>query len=280
MIRWKRYACAAVCGGLTCMIAGGGLFFARSDTAYREEKIEPMETLRLSAFTELDARQDIRLCAHRGLSATTPENTLEAVRAAGEAGYSLVLLDVTLTKDGQAVLLADETIDRMTIGRGRVSDYTYTQLFEFPLDNGANLSDYGRVQIPLLRDALTVCDTYGMLAIVSLRTVHGGNAEPLLRQTQGAYMIVSERRDVLQMLAGHGGKLCLRVGALRKEDIQYALANGYCLAYDPREPLDTLPDPAAQAQLWAWPVNTRDQIDKTVGAGVRNVITDCILPMK
>ena len=279
LFRWKTYCCAVLCAGLFCVVAGGVLFFARSATAYREKTIEPMETFRLSAFTELDARHEIRLCAHRGLSATAPENTLESVRAAGEAGYPLILLDVTLTKDGEAVLLADETIERMTAGHGRVRAYTYTQLLRFPLDNGANLADFGRVQIPRLQDALELCESYGMQPVLSLRTVRSGISETLLRQLQSACMVVSSRRDVLESLAGQIDKLCLRVDALHAQDARYAAKHGFSLAFDPLQTSGKAPKEAGRTELWAWPVNTRETLVRTVGNGVKNVVTDCILPM-
>ena len=279
MFRWKTYCSAVLCAGLFCVIAGGGLFFARSATSYREKKIEPMQTFRLSAFTELSSRRQIRLCAHRGLSATAPENTIEAIHAAGEAGYALVLLDVMLTADGQAVLLADETIDRMTAGTGRVSSYDYDELLRFPLDNGANLRDFGRVQIPLLREALDVCDAYGIQAILSLRTVRSGISETLLQQLRRGCMVASRRRDVLESLRGQVNDLCLQVDVLHMQDARYAVKNGFALAFDPLQSPDALPDEARKTQLWAWPVNTRETLAHTVQKGVQNVVTDCILPM-
>ena len=279
MFRWKKYWCAVVCAGLFCVIAGGGLFFARSATSYREKKIEPMQTFRLSAFTELDAREQIRLCAHRGLSAIAPENTLESIRAAGEAGYPLVLLDVAVTADGKAVLLADETIDRMTAGSGRVSSYGYDELLRFPLDNGANLRDFGRVRIPLLQEALDVCDAYGMQAVLSLQTVRGGLPDSLLRQLRRGRMIVSRRRDVLESLVEKAENLCLQVDALHTPDVRYAVQHGFALAFDPVQTGSPLPEETWQTQLWAWPVNTRETLSRVVQNGVRSVITDCILPI-
>ncbi len=63
--------------------------------------------------------------AHRGFSGKYPENTMLAFEKAVEAGADGIELDVQLTKDGEIVIIHDETIDRTTDGKGFVADYTY-----------------------------------------------------------------------------------------------------------------------------------------------------------
>ena len=275
-MKGRRVLAIALCAGLTAVIAGGGVFYARRETAYRQKKIEPMATYRLSAFTEVASRDEVRLCAHRGLSAVSPENTLEAVRAAGEAGYAFVQLDVACTKDGKAVLLYDETIDRMTQGRGRVSALTFPQLSRYSLDNGANIESYERVQIPLLSDALDVCAQYGMQPILSVRSVQCVPDEALLRR---AYMVVSAQKDVLELLENMAPKLCLRTQAPTEQELRYASQHGLALAFDPFRTQEDDLRLAPDTELWAWPVNTRDTLALLAERGVRNMVTDCILPI-
>lgn len=276
-MKLKRAAEIALCAGLAAVIAGGGVFYARRETAYREKKIEPMATYRLSAFTEVESRREVRLCAHRGLSAVAPENTLEAVRAAGDAGFPFILLDVACTKDGKAVLLYDETIDRMTCGRGRVCAFTAEALARFPVDNGANIEKYEHVAIPLLEDALEVCAQYGMRPILSLRTVRGKLPQACVKK---AYMIVSTQKDVLESLEGTAAKLCYRTDALTARDLRYCAQRGFSIAFDPlRVTADDLRK-AWSLDLWAWPVNTRDTLAGLAQIGVRNMVTDCILPIR
>jgi glycerophosphoryl diester phosphodiesterase len=66
--------------------------------------------------------------AHRGASADHPENTLAAFEAAIEAGADMCELDVQRTRDGFAVVIHDETLDRTTTGAGEVSDFTLEQI--------------------------------------------------------------------------------------------------------------------------------------------------------
>lgn len=89
----------------------------------------------------------IYVAAHRGLSATYPENTMEAFRAAVEAGVDQVETDIRITKDGALVLIHDATLDRTTNGTGRVDAYTLAELRE--LDAGRFKGEkFARCQIP------------------------------------------------------------------------------------------------------------------------------------
>jgi glycerophosphoryl diester phosphodiesterase len=73
--------------------------------------------------------------AHRGFSAEAPENTLASVRAAIAAGADMIEVDVTLTADGEVVVIHDDTLDRTTDGSGLVVAHSLEQLLR--LDAGA-----------------------------------------------------------------------------------------------------------------------------------------------
>lgn len=66
--------------------------------------------------------------AHRGYSGCYPENTMLAYEKAVEAKADEIELDVQLTKDGQVVVIHDETVDRTTDGTGNVDSYTLSEL--------------------------------------------------------------------------------------------------------------------------------------------------------
>ena len=50
--------------------------------------------------------------AHRGASGYAPENTLESFALAAEQGADAIELDVQLSRDGELVVIPDETTDR------------------------------------------------------------------------------------------------------------------------------------------------------------------------
>ena len=73
--------------------------------------------------------------AHRGANHDAPQNTLAAFRLAVEMGADGVELDVQASKDGEAVVIHNFTVDATTDGQGRVADKTLAELKE--LDAGA-----------------------------------------------------------------------------------------------------------------------------------------------
>jgi glycerophosphoryl diester phosphodiesterase len=93
------------------------------------------------------------IIAHRGSSATAPENTFRAFREAEEAGADVIELDVRMTRDGELVVFHDRGLKRTAGVRGRVVDCPSSVVKR--LDAG---KWYGREfrgeRIPFLRDVL------------------------------------------------------------------------------------------------------------------------------
>jgi glycerophosphoryl diester phosphodiesterase len=69
----------------------------------------------------------MRLIAHRGFRSVHPENTLQAVEAASEVADGIEI-DVRRCKSGELVVIHDETVDRVTDGRGAVADHARDEL--------------------------------------------------------------------------------------------------------------------------------------------------------
>ncbi|MBY0123524.1 glycerophosphodiester phosphodiesterase [Bacillus sp. S/N-304-OC-R1] len=91
--------------------------------------------------------------AHRGSKGTHPENTLSAFKEAVRLGVDGIELDVHLTKDGEVVVIHDETVDRTTNGNGKVQDFTLAELQK--LDAGSWFSkDFTGEKIPTLNEVL------------------------------------------------------------------------------------------------------------------------------
>lgn len=74
------------------------------------------------------ARSPIQVIAHRGASAYAPENTMAAFRLAHEMGADWFELDCTLTKDGEVLVIHDDTVDRTTPAEGHVWDMELAEL--------------------------------------------------------------------------------------------------------------------------------------------------------
>jgi glycerophosphoryl diester phosphodiesterase len=99
---------------------------------------------------------DFTIIAHRGASASFPENTLPSFEGAIAMEADMVELDVQLTSDKEVVVFHDEKISRCTNGRGKIADHTLTELKK--LDAGSWFSkDFQNTRIPTLAEALSVC---------------------------------------------------------------------------------------------------------------------------
>lgn len=69
-----------------------------------------------------------KFIAHRGAGRFAPENTLAAMRLGAQHGFSMMEYDVKLTRDGVAVLLHDDGVERTSNGTGNAGDQTYNEL--------------------------------------------------------------------------------------------------------------------------------------------------------
>jgi glycerophosphoryl diester phosphodiesterase len=100
-----------------------------------------------------------RFFAHRGGSALAPENTLVAYENGLSYGADALELDIHPTRDGEIVVIHDDTLDRTTDGSGRVSGFTLDDLrqfdagYRFTPDAGATYPYRGKgVRIPTLAE--------------------------------------------------------------------------------------------------------------------------------
>lgn len=103
-----------------------------------------------------DATSDqVLVVAHRGDWRHAPENSLQAIQNCIDMGLDMVEIDVRMTKDSQLVIMHDETLNRTTTGKGKVSDWTLDSLRTLRLRNGLGRATYHT--IPTLEEAMLVC---------------------------------------------------------------------------------------------------------------------------
>lgn len=72
------------------------------------------------------------IVAHRGGSLEAPENTVASVRHGVRSGADWVEVDVRLSRDGDAVVIHDDTTDRTTDAPGLVAEQSTTALLKLP----------------------------------------------------------------------------------------------------------------------------------------------------
>jgi len=102
------------------------------------------------------ARHKFIVIAHRGDHVLVPENTLAAYENGIKNSVDFVEIDLRTTKDSVLVIMHDATVDRMTNGKGKISDLTYAQLKKFQvIDKTKNTTAIYR--IPTFEEVLKTC---------------------------------------------------------------------------------------------------------------------------
>ncbi|EWY42421.1 glycerophosphoryl diester phosphodiesterase [Skermanella stibiiresistens SB22] len=92
---------------------------------------------------------------HRGARAYAPENTLAGIRVAADQGARWVEVDVKLSRDGVAILMHDDDVDRTTDGQGAVASMDFAELRK--LDAGVRFGpDFAGERIPTLEETLAL----------------------------------------------------------------------------------------------------------------------------
>ena len=95
----------------------------------------------------------MEIVAHRGYSGAAPESTVAAVEAAVEHQADAIEFDMHVTKDGQLVVMHDDTVDRTTNGKGRIKDLAFAQIRK--LDAGSKFSPkFKGERVPTLDEVL------------------------------------------------------------------------------------------------------------------------------
>ena len=79
---------------------------------------------------------DQQVVAHRGGAALAPENTLTAFQNAVTVGAKWIEFDIHRTKDGELVIMHDDTVDRTTNGSGMIKDMTAADFAALQMADG------------------------------------------------------------------------------------------------------------------------------------------------
>ena len=131
---------------------------------------------------------------HRGWY-KAPENTLAAYRESYNHGFKYVECDVQFTKDGVAVLLHDDTIDRTSNGSGTLSQMTYAELlqYDFSYDDSDTVNDFSTYRgekIPTFVEFIALCKELGLHPYIEIKgTMTDAEAHALIKIVADAGMI-------------------------------------------------------------------------------------------
>lgn len=88
---------------------------------------------------------DFETVGHRGAPKAAPENTLLSFKRAIDVGVDWIEFDLHESKDSVLVVIHDDTVDRTTDGKGRVSDMTFEELQRLDAGNGQKIPSLQQV---------------------------------------------------------------------------------------------------------------------------------------
>ncbi len=83
--------------------------------------------------------------AHRGASEYAPENTLSSFYLGLQQGANGIETDVQRTKDGTLALFHDDTLERVTNGKGRLSEHTLEELKALKVYGNSTVDFFDRI---------------------------------------------------------------------------------------------------------------------------------------
>ncbi|HEX8287178.1 MAG TPA: glycerophosphodiester phosphodiesterase family protein [Pyrinomonadaceae bacterium] len=116
------------------------------------------------------------IIAHRGASASAPENTIAAFRKAIVDGAEGIEFDVRLAKDGVPVVFHDATLSRVSSQRGLLSGYTSEELQKIDigswysrLKSKTTSEDFSSETVPTLTQVLDFLKDFNGLIYIEIK---------------------------------------------------------------------------------------------------------------
>jgi len=221
---------------------------------------------------------DMLKIAHRGAKAYEPENTLKAFQKALELNSDGIELDVHLSADGHVMVIHDETIDKMTNGKGFVNTLSLPQLKSFLID--------GKHEIPTLREVFDLVDKKCLINIELKSAETLNKVVSLIEEYVGKkswnydHFIVSSF-DWNALLEVHNLNQDIPLGVLTETDLNLALAFAETIKVKAIHPYYHLLNSENVLQMQEkgflvlpWTVNIEDDIQKVKSYKVNGIISD------
>lgn len=148
----------------------------------------------------------VTVVAHRGDWRGAPENSLQAFQNCIDMGVDMIEIDIHKTKDGVLVLMHDETLNRTSNGKGKISDHTYAEIQQLGLRSQHD-AWITRHKIPTLEDVLNLCKGKILINIdkgydyfqdvLSLTEKTGTTNQIIIKSSKVPEQVMRENADVL-----------------------------------------------------------------------------------
>ncbi|MBE6835580.1 MAG: hypothetical protein E7515_04940 [Ruminococcaceae bacterium] len=233
--------------------------------------------------------KNVRLTAHRGLSAVAPENTLPSYEAAGrQGGFFAIECDAYCTTDGVWVIMHDDDVKKMTDRKGKVTDFSYEELRNMKFDNGANYKDFDDLHVCTIKEYIDVCKKYGCRPQIEIKDGRIEKLKPfyeLLKQEGilDSVIVISFNFEALKYLRSLDENLEIWhiVRLITKKNIENAKEQNFGINFCApvytfnQKDIQKIHDAGLVASCWT--VDSPELLEKMLKAGVRYITTNCIV---
>lgn len=183
----------------------------------------------LAAYFDCVRERGVAISAHRGQSDDShPENSIQGILETGRAiPGAIVEIDAVLTSDGQLVLMHDETLNRTTTGRGRVSDLSLAEIKVARLVN-----PQGQVMEaapPTLGEALEAARSVGAIASIDLKPASEAATMVLARavveevrrlQAESRVILITYSPETARAVAALAPEMMISAGAKSMSNLE------------------------------------------------------------
>lgn len=226
--------------------------------------------------------------AHRGARQAAPENTLAAFAKALQLGADGIELDTLLSKDGVLVVCHNLEVDATSNGRGRVQDFSLSELREFDFGGWFDPAFAGE-KIPTLNEVFDLVGSRLLVNIemksVSLRGDGLATATAAFIKARNLYdQVIVSSFNPLALRRVHRLDPRIEIGLLYSTDLPIYLRQAWLLPWikpHALHPEHTMVDAGYMA--WAqragydvnvWTVNEEAEMQRLLDLGVNSIITD------
>lgn len=223
-----------------------------------------------------------QIAAHRGFSSAAPENSLPAIELAIDFMADYVEIDVQCTSDGQVVLFHDTTVKRFTGKNTKVSDMTLAEIEQIDLGEGYG-EEYAGTSVPTLGDALEYArGRIGLIIELKRNEVSDDLAEKVVGLVEKYGMENSclfqsaDYRYLYQLKTINPDLTCGMIVSLALGDAYTSNPNVDFFSVRSAFITGSVVSKIRKSgkQIYAWTVDTREEMERMKRLSVDMVITD------
>ncbi|NFH88929.1 glycerophosphodiester phosphodiesterase [Clostridium botulinum] len=222
--------------------------------------------------------------AHRGASINYPENTMKAFEMAVEQNADWIELDVQLTSDGIPVVMHDSNLYRITGVNKNIWEVTYNDIKD--LDCSSWFSpEFAGERISILGEVLDFAKKEHIKLNIELKpTGYEKDFEKIVIDTinqknyKNSCVVTSQEYGTLERIKEYDQEIkTIYVMSIALGDItELTEADGFSVEASFITPRLVSMVHNSGKKIFAWTVNTRENMDKMIEMNVDNIVTDNI----